>query len=193
MFARRQIDDAMFAAARKYQSIHDQAKSVDHIHTVDTTMTQISGAQSVAYENAARALDAGKELRRIEVALAKHVGEVGLALTRDVLGLGLTIEAAAAERGDKDKARVGWWGGMFRRSLRHLAEISGYAVTHAYENRQREQTRERKREKRQAEDGSKESKEPGPALVKGWPGDGLAVPGGRVILGDTGVNGRGYS
>src|SRR5258706_357259 len=147
MFARRQIDDACFMAARAYQATYERAEALRRIKSVDVSMPPISG--SVAqFEGIDGALRAARELKRIEAALSQRAGDDGVDLIRDVLGAGKTIELAARERGDDDKQRIGWWGGTFRRSLRHLAEISGFAVQGAYRNIHRKVRREREAEKR---------------------------------------------
>jgi hypothetical protein len=174
MFARRQIDEAMFSAAREYQSIYEKAKSLSHVHSVDLTMPPISGITTDRLAGAMHGIEAADQLKRIETALEKRAGEDGVALVRDVLGAGKTIERAAAERGDRERRRVEWWGGMFRRSLKHLAEISGFALPHAYENRRREQARERRREKREAGNDDTRSEGSGPAgASSGVPGRGI--------------------
>jgi hypothetical protein len=74
-------------------------------------------------------------------------------LVRDCLGRGLTVEMASKERGDLDKWRRAWWGGMLRKVLMALAEISGYAVRGAYDNRAGEaERRERQRKNAERED-----------------------------------------
>ena len=64
-------------------------------------------------------------LRQIETRLTQRVGGEGRQLVRDILGRGATIETVARERGDGDRPGIAWWGIMFRRCLRHLAEITG--------------------------------------------------------------------
>jgi hypothetical protein len=155
MYARHQIDEASFLAARNYQSVYERAEAARRVSSVDLEMPPISGGRGGDFQGADMVLRATKELKQIEGALLKRSGEDGVILIRDVLGVGKTIEAAAAERGDSDGPRI--WGGTFRRCLRHLAEITGFAVPGAYRNlqhrmqqeqRQLQQEREREREKK---------------------------------------------
>jgi hypothetical protein len=176
MFARRQIDEAMFNAAREYQQTYERARALQRLRSVDPSMPPISGAQSTPYEAAAMALAATNELKRLEKALHARAGEDGVDLVRDVIGAGKTIERAAVERGDRERKRVEWWGGLFRRSLKHLAEISGFAVPHAYRHRNQQMRREQKREKREKREktnGDARSEGSGPestqAGVQGYP------------------------
>jgi len=127
MFARRQIDDACFMAARAYQATYERAEALRRIKSVDPSMPPISGSVG-QFKGIDGALRAARELKRIEAALSQRAGDDGVDLIRDVLGAGKTIELAARERGDDDNPRIAWWGGTFRRCLRHLAEITGFAV-----------------------------------------------------------------
>jgi hypothetical protein len=128
-------------------------------------MPPISGIQGTAYAGAAKALVATNEMKRIEKALQQPAGDDGVSLVRDILGSGFTIEAAAARRGDRDKVRVSWWGGTFRRCLRHLAEICGFAVQCAYRNRHEQLEREHRR-KREVKDGDPGTESPGPTSTQ---------------------------
>jgi hypothetical protein len=147
MFARRQIDDAMFLAARSYQRTYERAEALRRIKSVDLTMPPISGAVA-QFESVDVALRATKELKRIERELSQRAGDDGVDLIRDVLGAGKTIALAARERGDDSGKKLEWWGGTFRRCLRHLAEITGFAVQGAYRNLHRKIRQERAAEKR---------------------------------------------
>jgi hypothetical protein len=144
MYARRQIDDACFLAARHYQRSHEQAEALRRLRSVDLSMPPIQGAIN-QFEGVDMALKAAREIKRLDAGLHKRAGEDGVALLRDVLCHGLTIERAAKKRGDGNKAKVSWWGGTFRRCLHHLAEISGFAVSGAYRNLHRQVRRERRR------------------------------------------------
>jgi hypothetical protein len=174
MYARRQIDEAMFQAARRYQQLYERAESLGRVKSVDVSMPPISGIISGRDLVVAEVMEATNELKRIEKQLTQRAGEDGVDLIRDVLARGLTIEKASAMRGDADKTRVAWWGGLFRRSLRHLAEISGFAVPGAYRRRHRITEREQAREKKEAKDGNSGTKEPGPVSASG------GVPGRQV-------------
>jgi hypothetical protein len=113
MYARRQIDEAMFLAARRYQEIYERARSLASVRSVDLEMPPIEGLRSDGLTAAAAALAATDELKRLETALERHLGESGLFLVRDVLGLGKKIERAAAERGDREASKVRWGGVVY--------------------------------------------------------------------------------
>jgi hypothetical protein len=125
------------------------------VKSVDIEAPVISGGQRDYAAGIDQALAALDELQHIEVQLQRKSGEDGVTLLRDVLGRGITIENAAKERGKGDGARVSWWGGTFRRCLRHLAEITGFAVRNAYENQRREDARQAKERERQEKKGDK--------------------------------------
>ncbi len=74
-----------------------------------------------------------------------------MTLLRDVLGRRITIENAVRERSEGEPVQVSWWGGAFRRFLRTLAKVTGFAVRNAYENAQRGD--ERQAEVRQRQEG----------------------------------------
>jgi hypothetical protein len=74
MYARHQIDEAMFSAARNYQATYERSESLRRLQSVDLSMPHISGAQSDRYASVAAALHAGKELKRVEKALRRTVG-----------------------------------------------------------------------------------------------------------------------
>jgi hypothetical protein len=108
---------------------------------VDCSITVVSGTQRDYAAGIDRALAASHELRHLEAQLSSKLGEDGVMLLRDVLGRGITVENAAKERGEGDAQRVSWWRGTFRRCLRHLAEITGFAVRNAYQNQQHQDAR----------------------------------------------------
>jgi hypothetical protein len=156
MFARRQIDDAMFQAARRYQRLADQAAWAASVKSVDIAAPQIQGAQRDYAAGIDQALAARDELQAIERQLGRKLGEDGVTLLRDVLGRGLRIEDAAKERGEGEPVQVSWFGGFFRRCLRHLAEVTGFAVRNAYENQRREEKRQDEEQQRRQERSKRE-------------------------------------
>jgi hypothetical protein len=158
MFARRQIDDAMFQAARNYQRLHERAGQLGSVRSIDLSAPQVSGRLRGDFEHLDVQLRALHELQHVEAQLLRKTGEDGVALLRDVLGRGITVENAAKERGDDDEARVRWWGGTFRRCLRHLAEVTGFAVKNAYENIKREDARQDEQRRRQETNAKKRKK-----------------------------------
>lgn len=168
MFARRFIDKAMFLAGRDYQSVYELAAAL-RIKTVDPSMPPISGGSGGEAIDAVAA--AADRLKRIEARLAKSYGAEAVQFVREVLGDGLTVERAAVRRGEGDRPRVEWWGGLLRRCLRELAEASGFAVRGAYRNRAREAERlerERRREEKREREAAKAKRRKG----KGDPSSG---------------------
>jgi hypothetical protein len=130
MFARRQIDRACYLAALAYEQLFELVRK-GGIRSGDFTMPPISGLISDGPPIDGR-VQAGLALFRAEEYIRVRVGEEGLSLIRDVLGEGMTIEAAAISRGEGDKQSVRYHGSLFRRCLRHLAVVLGFAVKGAY-------------------------------------------------------------
>lgn len=130
MFARRQIDRACYSAALMYERLHEMVRK-GGVRSSDFTMPPISGLKSDGPPVDGR-LRAGVTLMRAEEYVKARVGEEGLALIRDVLGEGMTIERAATLRGEDDKQSIRFFGSLFRRCLRHLAVVLGFAVKGAY-------------------------------------------------------------
>jgi hypothetical protein len=147
MYARHQIDEAMFSAARHYQHLTLRAGRVGNIQSVDLTAPVVSGGLRNQYAAMDDALRASRELTEIEAKVAIEHGEEGVSLLRDVVGREIRIADAARERGQGHMTT--WWGGYFRRSLRCLAEVTGFAVRNAYAHREyRDEVLERQEENR---------------------------------------------
>jgi hypothetical protein len=110
----------------------------------------MSGTQRDYAVGIDQAIAARHELQHVEAQIARKHGREGVIPLRDALGRGITMENIAKERGEGSGQNVvAWYGGLFRRYLRHLAEVTGFAVRNAYENQRREdarQTRERERQ-----------------------------------------------
>jgi hypothetical protein len=83
MYARHQIDEAMFAAARSYQATYERAAATQRVSAIDLAMPPISGGRGGDFQGADMVLRAGKELKRVEKALGQHVGDDGLSLVRE--------------------------------------------------------------------------------------------------------------
>jgi hypothetical protein len=160
MFARRQIDEASFLAARNYQRLHERAGQLGSVRSLDLSAPQVSGRRSDDFEHVDVQLRAVHELQHVEAQLMHCIGEEGVLLLRDVLGRGIAIDLAARERGETTKDR--WWGGLFRRSLRHLAEITGFAVHGAY-RRIEQQARQQREAEKKRERRHHVSEDPSPA------------------------------
>jgi hypothetical protein len=131
MFARRQIDRACFMAARGYQTLYEIAESA-RIRSCDPSMTPVSGGRSDGSDWIDAKAKAVLDLKRVEKRIAEQYGAEAVNLLRDVLGAGKTIQSAARERGEVSNDCMKWIGGFFRRCLRHLAVILGFATRHAY-------------------------------------------------------------
>lgn len=157
MFARRTIDKAMFLAARHYEQTYDTAMSLK-IKTVDPSMPPISGGTGGNMIDAVR--DARVIMRRMNRRLAKVYGSEAVTLVREVLGAGLTIQRVATTRGEGTKTGRLYWGRLFGRCLRELAETSGFAVRGAYRNRAREAERIEKARRRAEKRERAEAKKP---------------------------------
>ncbi len=140
MYARGQIDRAMFAAARDYERLYATAAALP-VRTADPTRPAVSGAGRGAEEAIDAVRRAAARLRRIETRLARRYGVEAVLLVRDVIGRGQPVHAAAAGRGEGDRPRREWWGGLLRRALAALAEICGHAVEGAYDARRRSEAR----------------------------------------------------
>ncbi len=149
MYARRQIDEASFQAARKYQRLSEFAAWAASVKSVDVSAPQVQGSTRNYAAGIDQALAARDELRQIEKQLSRKLGEDGVTLLRDVLGRGITIENATKERGESDGPAVTWFGGFFRRCLRHLAEVTGFAVKNAYANQRHQDDRQEAERERQ--------------------------------------------
>lgn len=156
MYRRGHMDKAMFLAARDYQRTYETAMA-QAARSIDPSAPVVSGG-GAGGDRIDGVIDAADALARIERRLSRRYGGEAVALVRQVLGQGFTIERAAQRRGDGDKSRVEWWGGMFRRCLEQLAEACGHAVNGAYRNRQRAEKRREDERKRQEHRDSAESK-----------------------------------
>lgn len=150
MYARGQIDKAMFLAARDYAAIYETAMSLS-VRGIDPAAPVVSGG--TGRDTLEAVADAASRLKGIETRLRRPQGDDAVALVRDVLGQGSTIQHAAERRGEPTRQGVEFWGGRLQRALQQLAEITGYAVRGAYRNRRRnEERKERERERQERAD-----------------------------------------
>lgn len=139
MYARGQIDRAMFLAARDYERIYATAMALP-VKTIDPGKPMVSGgAGSADVVDAVK--DAADRLRAMERRIARWNGADAVSVIRGVLVHGLTVDRFARRRGHGDQLGVKWWGGTLRRALEELASAAGYAVQDAYRNRAREEER----------------------------------------------------
>lgn len=130
MFARNQIDKACFRAARGYQELYEVTHS-SRLKSCDLDAVH-SGAVSGSSYGVDLKRRARVALMKAENQIAQKFGAEGVHVLRDVLALGKTLERAAAERGELTKNNIGWLGGFFRRVLKALAVVLGYATAGAY-------------------------------------------------------------
>jgi hypothetical protein len=122
MYARGQLDKAMFLAARDYERIYATAMALP-VKTIDPSAPVVSGGSGTA-DLVDAVKDAADRLARMEGRLRKQYVAEAVTLVREVLGDGLTVERAARKRGDADKdLAIKWWGGMLRRSLQELCPL----------------------------------------------------------------------
>lgn len=150
MYARGQIDKAMYLAARDYQTVFETAMSLS-VRGIDPSAPVVSGGAGNEMLDAVA--EATRRLARFERRLARQHGADGVAIMREVVGEGSTTERYAKRRGHGDKQAIGHWGFTLRRAMQTLAEATGYAVRGAYANRRRqEERRERQRRREEHED-----------------------------------------
>lgn len=122
--ARGQIDDAMYAAGLEWQRHYENA-AIGALKAANPMKEPVDGGGVIA--------DVLTDKQRIAVkrmAIAdRDLGLLGRALVMDVLGRGLTIQAAAAERGATSEVDKKFWGKRFRECLQTLAVTYGYAMS----------------------------------------------------------------
>lgn len=129
MHSRRQIDQAEFLAGRAYQECYAAAQLTHHGSVSDLTNAGVSGGGNGCdplTEARERAL---RRLRILDLALGRQHGSEGVALVRDVLGEGYSIEAAARRRASMSERTTRSWGWLFRMCLSLIAFKLGYAST----------------------------------------------------------------
>jgi hypothetical protein len=127
MFARRQIDQAQYQAARQYQETADRA-TLGAVRSVDLAKTKVSGgiAPDMLTPSKQHAM---ARLRRAEQRVTDRYGAEGLGLCRAVLTEGQSVEASARLRGAVSDRDVWFWAKLFRRCLDVLAAAFGFATS----------------------------------------------------------------
>jgi hypothetical protein len=127
MRARRQISVSQFNAARDYQQLYVRCEA-GRYGSIDPGKTPVDGggAHGDGFFTDAHKI-AATRLRALDLAVAKHYGGEGIALVRDVLAHGRTVEAAARLRNDAHQLDLKAWGWLFRHCLDVLAYRLGYA------------------------------------------------------------------
>jgi len=122
MHCRRQIDDAQFAAGRRWQHLYEEAE-VGSIRGADTTREPVDGAgwhpELLTDRRKKAVIWLGK--------CSKMLGRESDDLLRQVLVFNSTIEQAGASYGIFSEWKLGCLGLRFRESLELLAKEFGYA------------------------------------------------------------------
>ena len=116
MHAARQIDDAQYHAGRRWQRAIEVAQ-IGGLHGIDTTRERVDGgpiARATISDRQAKALQYLAWSRGL-------LGKLSYELIHDVLGRGLTVRQAAAERGRASEWDVRHAGRTFRDALTLLA------------------------------------------------------------------------
>src|SRR3989304_5667305 len=112
----RQIDDAQYHAGRRWQRAIEVAQ-IGGLHGIDTTRERVDGgpiARATISDRQAKALQYLAWSRGL-------LGKLSYELIHDVLGRGLTVRQAAAERGRASEGDVRHAGRTFRDALTLLA------------------------------------------------------------------------
>lgn len=122
LWARRQIDDAKYCAGRHWQKLYEQAE-IGGIRGMDTTREPVDGGGfRIEFLTERRRRAVAKLARCTEL-----LGLRGDALVRDVLGKGMFLTQAAADRGLATRRGLEYLGVRFRECLETLAHEFGYA------------------------------------------------------------------
>lgn len=121
LHSRGQIDDAMLAAGRRWQTHHEHSE-IGGIRAIDPAKEAVDGGKTPE-PITDRQIDAFRELARADRAL----GQDGCALVRDILASRLSISQAAHRRGLIEQFEVRYIGRRFRECLDILAVLWGLA------------------------------------------------------------------
>jgi hypothetical protein len=127
MFARRQVDEAQYGAARAFQELYDRA-TIGKLSPADPSRVRVDGGRIPDPISAAR-MAAAKRLRSVEETLQSEHGFVGLTLTRCVLTGGQTVDKTARAFGARSELERRWWGLLLRKCLDVLAKALGFATS----------------------------------------------------------------
>lgn len=117
-----QIKDAELMAARRWQRTYERAE-IGGARAIDPTKERVDGGQ--AYDSLSpQRMAATAELAQVRAEL----GSEGDGIVRDILGLELTIAAAAQKRGWDGEPRRKYLGQRFRECLHTLCVFYGYVT-----------------------------------------------------------------
>lgn len=121
LHARRQIDDAMLAAGRRWQKYFDEAE-IGNVRAIDPGKEAVDGGKFPEMLTDTQ-IKAFRALERADIEL----GRVGKVLIRDILGDNLSVKQASFRRGRLTEAHIKFTGLQFRECLNVLAVLWGYA------------------------------------------------------------------
>jgi hypothetical protein len=127
MFARHQIDEAQYKAARSFQQLFDRA-TIGGVAVADLLRPKVDGGRIPDPLSAGR-MAATKQLHNAERTITDRHGFVGLSLIRCVLTGGKSLDKAARDFGALSTLERRWWGGLLRRCLDVLAQTLGFATS----------------------------------------------------------------
>lgn len=118
MFARGQIQEAEYKAARELQRLHDQAQ-IGVIRAMDPSKECVDGGllPDPLTDVQQRAI---RQIRAVERGLKMAHGTIGLSLINAVLVGKQTLEQAARDRGADTTRRIEFWCGLFHQCLHSL-------------------------------------------------------------------------
>ena len=120
MHARDQINDAQFAAARRWQRLWEMAE-IGSLRGVNLSREPVDGG--MIHEPIT---EAGRKARQRLKKCAEALGMEGELLVRDILGKGLFIKDVAALRGLCGERELKYLGNRFRECLVSLSWEFGY-------------------------------------------------------------------
>jgi hypothetical protein len=130
MFARHQIDQASFRAGRDYQRLTELSQ-VTQVRAMDVGRLRgsIGATPNIGSDGQRKA---SKALIKLELKLWSKFGNEGVGVIRKILVDSYTVEKLAAEKGDNSVRHKDFLGQFFRRCLKEMAVILGYATNSAY-------------------------------------------------------------
>lgn len=118
---RHWIDDAEFAAGRRWQHAYDTA-GIGGVRAIDTTLEPVDGRRFVAPMS-----DLQMDAIRFLGEMARVLGQEGDALVRDILGKGWVLSQCAMARGLDQREGQRYLGRRIRECLNSMAKELGLA------------------------------------------------------------------
>ena len=125
LHSRSQIDDAQMAAGRKWQYYHEKIE-IGGARAIDTTKEAVDGGRFPEPDLDGRD-EAGRELKRAKMALAKVEECDGQYIIDKILGEGKTIQQMSTGLGLCSEWEFRKMGQRFRECLETLAKLWGFA------------------------------------------------------------------